>query len=277
MATTTISQLFDSIHNLPQVPDVVRELITQLNDPDIDMSAIAKNVEQEPTISLKILRLVNSAHYGLSRKVSSINEALTFLGMDELKTLVVASGIVSSMPKLDGLDIEEFWETTFLKASYAKALASDVGVDGNIAFTAAIISNIGTLLIHLGDSNAGQEVEQHLKSGVTMRYEYETRRIGFTSADVSAELSRRWKFSDELIEAIASSSDPIAVQQPSKIGCTVHLAEYLSFNKSRMTEDELLESLPFEVAEKMNLSKPVMTEKLTALLAIESSLASLAA
>ncbi len=79
MATTTIDQLFDNIHHLPQVPDVVRELISQLNDPDIDMSAIATNVEQEPTISLKILRLVNSAHYGLSRKVSSINEALTFL------------------------------------------------------------------------------------------------------------------------------------------------------------------------------------------------------
>jgi HD-like signal output (HDOD) protein len=277
MATTTIGQLFDNIYNIPQVPDVVRELISQLNDPDIDMSAIAKNVEQEPTISLKILRLVNSAHYGLSRKVSSINEALTFLGMDELKTLVVASGIVSSMPKLDGLDIEKFWETTFLKASYAKALASDVGVDGNIAFTAAIISNIGTLLIHLGDASAGQEIAQRLKSGVTMRYEYEARRLGFTSADVSAELSRRWKFSDELIEAIASSSDPLNVQQPSKIGCTVHLAEYVSFNKSRMTEDELLESLPFEVAEKMNLSKPVMTEKLSTLLSIESSLASLAA
>lgn len=277
MATTTINQLFDNIHNLPQIPDVVRELISQLNNPDLDMSAIAKNVEQEPTISLKILRLVNSAHYGLSRKVSSINEALTFLGMDELKTLVIASGIVSSMPKLESINIESFWDTTFLKASYAKTLAEDINVDGNIAFTAAIISNIGTILIHLGDPSAGQEIEQRLKSGDTMRYEYETRRLGYTSADVSAELSRRWKFSDELIDAVASSSDPIAVAQPSKIGCTVHLAEYVSFNKSRISEDELLESLPFEVAEKMNLSKPVMTEKLASLLAIKSSLASLAA
>lgn len=276
MATTTINQLFDNIHHLPQVPDVVRELISQLNDPDIDMSAIATNVEQEPTISLKILRLVNSAHYGLSRKVSSINEALTFLGMDELKTLVIASGIVSSMPKFDGIDIEAFWNTTFLKASYAKTLAQEVNVDANIAFTAAVISNIGTLLIHLGAPSAGQEIEQRLKSGETMRYEYEKRRLGYTSADVSAELSRRWKFSDELISAIASSSDPIAIDIPSKVGCTVHIAEYVSFNKSRMSEEQLLESFPFEVAEKMNLSKPVMTEKLTSLLAIKSNLANLA-
>jgi HD-like signal output (HDOD) protein len=277
MATTTITQLFDNIHNLPQVPDVVRELISQINNPDIDMSAIAKNVEKEPTISLKILRLVNSAHYGLSRKVSSVNEALGFLGMDEIKTLVVSSGLVSSTPKIDSLVMEDFWTATFLKATYAKALATNVGIDGNIAFTAAIISNIGTLLIHLGDSSAGQEIEQHLKSGVTMRYEYEARRLGFTSADVSAELSRRWKFSDELTDAIAGSSDPIATETPSKISCTIYLSEYLSFNKERMTQDELLENIPFDVVEKMNLSKPVLTEKVAELLTLESKLASLAA
>jgi HD-like signal output (HDOD) protein len=277
MAITSITQLFDNIHNLPQVPDVVRELISQINDPDIDMSAIAKNVEKEPTISLKILRLVNSAHYGLSRKVSSVNEALGFLGMDEIKTLVVSSGLVSSAPKLDSLVMEDFWTATFLKAMYAKALATKVGVDGNIAFTAAIISNIGTLLIHLGNPSAGQEIEQHLKSGATMRYEYETRRLGFTSADVSAELSRRWKFSDELTNAIAGSSDPITTEAPSKISCTIHLAEYLSFNKTRMNQAELIENIPFEVAAKMNISKPVLTEKVDDLLALETKLASLAA
>ena len=277
MATTTINQLFDNIHNLPQVPDVVRELISQLNNPDIDMSAIAKNVEQEPVISLKILRLVNSAHYGLSRKVSSINEALAFLGMDELKTLVIASGIVSSVPQLDGVDIEQFWETAFLKATYAKWLASEVNLDGNVAFTAAIISNIGTLLIHLGDSNASLEIEQRLKSGPTMRYEYEQRRLGYTSADVSSELSRRWKFPDELVDAIASSSDPLAVENPSKLGCTVHLAEYLSSNKSKISDEELFETLPFDVAEQIYLSKAVITEKMSTLLSLKSNLAGLAA
>jgi len=274
---TTINELFDNIHDLPQIPDVVRELVSQLNDPDIDMSAIAKNVEQEPTISLKILRLVNSAHYGLSRKVASINEALAFLGMDELKTLVIASGIVSSVPKINGVDLDAFWQTAFLKATYAKWLANEIELDGNIAFTAAILSNIGTLLIHLGDANAGLEIDQHLKSGATIRYDYEQRRLGFTSADVSAELSRRWKFSEELIQAVSDSANPLAVDAPSALACTVHIAEYLSHSKSKLTDEEIVENLPVSVGEKINLTKAVLEEKSTALLAMESSLASLAA
>ncbi len=273
---TTINQLFDNIHNLPQVPDVVRELISQLNNPDIDMSAIAKNVEQEPTISLKILRLVNSAHYGLSRKVSSVNEALTFLGMDELKTLVIASGIVSSIPSIQGLNVDEFWDKTFLKAAYAKGLAQEVNLDGNIAFTAALISNIGTLLIYLGDSHAAQEVDQHVKAGDATRYEFEKRRLGFTSADVSAELSRRWKFSDELVNAIADSAEPLSVTEPSKIACTVHIAEYLSVKPAESTNDDLLANLSFDVAQKINLTKAVFTEKLETLLAIKPKFSGLA-
>ena len=50
MTMATINQLFDNIHDLPQVPDVVSELISQMNNPKIDMGAIAKNVEKEPTV-----------------------------------------------------------------------------------------------------------------------------------------------------------------------------------------------------------------------------------
>jgi len=74
-----ITQLFDQIDNVPQVPEVVRILLSQVNDPNIDFIAIAKNVEKEQVISLKVLRLANSAFYGLTREVGSINQALVIL------------------------------------------------------------------------------------------------------------------------------------------------------------------------------------------------------
>ncbi len=63
-----IEQLFKQIHKVPQVPEVVRTLITQLNDPNTNVNDIAKNVEKEQVISLKVLKLVNSAHFGLPKK-----------------------------------------------------------------------------------------------------------------------------------------------------------------------------------------------------------------
>ena len=64
----TMNQFFDQIHNVPRVPEIVRTLITQFDDPRANFDDIAKNVEKEQIIALKVLRLVNSAHFGLSKK-----------------------------------------------------------------------------------------------------------------------------------------------------------------------------------------------------------------
>ena len=256
MAMTTINQLFDNIHDLPQVPDVVSELISQVNNPKIDMGEIARNVEKEPTISLKILRLVNSAHYGLSRKVSSIGDALSFLGMSELKTLVIASGIVSSMPKINGIDSAAFWDMTFSKAFYAKAIAQELNLNSDIAFTAGLLSNIGTTLIFLGDAHAGLEVEQHVKASSKMRYEFEQSRLGFTSADVAAELSRRWKFPDDLVSAIGGSAAPLAQGADSSVAAVIHIAEYLSVNNG--VDDDFMENFPSDVAERVGFTQDLL-------------------
>ncbi len=64
-----IKKLFTQVHKVPQVPEVIRILINQFNDPNVEMRDIARNVEKEPVISLKVLRLVNSAAYGLPKKL----------------------------------------------------------------------------------------------------------------------------------------------------------------------------------------------------------------
>ncbi|MDP3333153.1 MAG: HDOD domain-containing protein, partial [Methylococcaceae bacterium] len=108
-----MNQLFDKIHNLPQIPEVVRTLITQFNDPKTNFDDIAKNIEKEQVIALKVLRLVNSAHFGLSRKIGTIQEAVFMLGMNQLRTLVIASGLVGSIPKIEGVDFKSFWSNSF--------------------------------------------------------------------------------------------------------------------------------------------------------------------
>jgi len=272
---TSVNQLFDQIHSIPQVPEVVQELILQVNNPDIDMGVIAQNVEREPTISLKILRLVNSAHYGLSRKVSSIKEALAFLGMSELKTLIIASGIVSSIPDIKDFDIKQFWERSFNTASYAKNIAIEAHQDPDIAFTAGLICNIGTILIHLGDPSAAMEIIEHVKAGHASQSEFEKRRLGYTSAEVTAEICRRWKLPDELISAVADCVDPLNEPEPSKIACILHIGRYLSTFKTGSQEEDIIAKFPFPVAEKISLTKAVLAEKLPKLLAIESNMSAL--
>ncbi|MDO9241742.1 MAG: HDOD domain-containing protein [Methylicorpusculum sp.] len=272
-----MNQLFDQIHKIPQVPDVVRTLIVQFNDPKVDFNAIAKNIEKEQMISLKVLRLVNSAHFGLSKKVGTIQDAIVMLGMNQLRTLVIASGLVNSIPKIENFNLAHFWENSFRTATYAKGLAKELKIDADLAFTAGLISDLGNILIHMGAPKEANEIDQHVKAGST-RSSIETRRLGFTSEDVCAELCRRWHFSPELIDAVAHCGEPLKTANSSHQACVVHIARYLSYcQQSSLSMEEVLKTFPSEVAAKIGLSETFMTEKLPELLMLESGMESLAA
>lgn len=268
-----MNQLFNQIHKLPQVPEVVRCIINQLNNPNADMLDIAKNVEKEQVITLKILRLVNSAHFGLSRKVGSIHEAITMLGMNQLKTLVVASGIVSAVPQLENFDVKQSWRNSFRTAGYAKWFATEAGLAGaDIAYTAGLMSNLGNILIHIGSPREANEIDQHVKNG-NPRLEIEKRRLGYTSQAICAELCRRWKFADELIETIEHSAEPLLADLPNKLACTVFLAHSMSdYQDQGMDESQIIASLSGGVTDLLGLDEPLLTEKLPEVLATKSEL-----
>ncbi|MBS3953883.1 MAG: HDOD domain-containing protein [Methylomicrobium sp.] len=272
-----MNQLFDQIHKIPQVPEVVRTLIVQFNDPKVDFNAIAKNIEKEQMISLKVLRLVNSAHFGLSKKVGTIQDAIVMLGMNQLRTLVIASGIVNSIPKIENFNLANFWENSFRTATYAKGLAKELKIDADLAFTAGLISDLGDILIHMGAPREANEIDQHVKAGNT-RSSIEMRRLGFTSEDVCAELCRRWHFSPELVDAVAYCGEPLKTENISQQACVVHIARYLSYcQQSGLSMDDVFRTFPSEVAAKIGLSETFMTENLPELLMLESGMESLAA
>lgn len=274
---TPINHLFDHIHKVPQIPEVVRLIINQLNDPSVEMLNIAKNVEKEQVIALKILRLVNSAHFGLSRKVGSIEDATVMLGISQLKTLVIASGLVSAVPALDNFDLKQFWNNSFRIASYAKWFAEQGKLSADIAYTAGLIGNLGHILIHMGLPSEANEIEQHVQAGKTSRTEIEKNRLAFTSQTVCAELCRRWKFSDELIDTIEQSDEPLAKANAKPLAYAVFLARFVNDRQNwGQNEEEIANDLPVQALERINLTSTFMNDKLPELLALQSNLEGLA-
>jgi len=267
-----IKALFSQVQNIPQISEVIRALINQLNDPDICLKEVARNVEKEQLISIKVLRLVNSASFGLAKKISSIEEAVVLLGVGKLKTMVIASGIVSAVCKIDNFDINQFWRESFSTASYAKWLANESDCNVDVAFTAGLLSSLGTILIHLGLEKEAMDIEQRIKNGHARPF-IEKMRLGFTSQDVSAELCKVWRFSDELIIPVAQCAEPLLAEPVSKMACIIFLARLLSFAKAtEMTEEEIMCSIPVEIIDQLGLSEAFFKENITALLALESGL-----
>lgn len=269
---TSINQLFDQLHKIPQVPEVVRSIINQLNDPHADMLNIAKDVEKEQVIALKILRLVNSAHFGLSRKIGSINEAVAMLGLNQLKTLVIASGIVGATPEIKNFDIKRSWQNSFRTAAYSKWLAEQAGAAGDIAYTAGLLANLGNVLIHIVCPSEANEVDQHVKAGA-VRPDIEKNRLGFTSQQVCAELCRRWRFADILIETLEQSAEPWPAEPPNRLSGAVYLAGWISGQQDRgMAQEEILSGLPAAATGLLGLDPGLLAEKMPSVLAQKSEL-----
>lgn len=268
----SINQLFDQLHKIPQVPEVVRSIINQLNDPHADMLNIAKDVEKEQVIALRILRLVNSAHFGLSRKIGSISEAVAMLGLNQLKTLVIASGIVGATPEIKNFDIKRSWQNSFRTAAYSKWLAEQAGVAGDIAYTAGLLANLGNVLIHIGCPSEANEIDQHVKAGAS-RPDIEKNRLGFTSQQVCAELCRRWRFADILIETLEQSGEPWLAEPPNKLSGAVYLAGWISGLQDRgMVHEEILSGLPANVTALLGLDPGLLADKMPAVMAQKSEL-----
>lgn len=267
-----MNPFFDKIHHLPQIPEIVRTLITQFNEPSINFNAIAKNVEKEQVISLKVLRLVNSAHFGLSRKINSIQDAIIHLGMNQLRILVIASGMVNSVPKIEGFDLKRFWRNSFRTATYAKWLAAESNGEADLAFTSGLIHGLGTVLIHLGAPLAANEIEQHVKNGKA-RSEIEMNRLGFTSEQVCAELCRRWKFAPDLVNTIESCASPLQAEPVNKAAAAVNIARYLAYCLDQNTSATEIEGhFPFEVSNALGLSDAFIVDKLPEILTLDSGL-----
>lgn len=267
-----MNKLFEQVHKVPQVPEVVRLLISQFNDPNVEMKDVASNVVKEQIIALKVLRLVNSAAFGLPKKIASIEEAVVLLGMGKLRSLVIASGIVSSVPDIKNFDIKQFWLNSFTTASYAKWLSNEANCNADIAFTAGLISGMGSILIQLGRPKEAADIELRIEEGHKRAY-IEKMRLGYTSQDVGAELCRRWKFSDDLIIPIAQCGEPLKFEPKSKIACTIFVARYFSLCKQQdKIEDEILADLPQDVFVQLGLSTAFIQQKLEELLSLESGL-----
>jgi HD-like signal output (HDOD) protein len=272
----TINSLFEQIHKLPQIPEVVRDLINQLNNPQVKLDDLSRNIAKEQILTLKVLRLVNSAHFGLSRRIGAIDEAITLLGIDKLKTLIIASGLVASVPENSNINIRQFWRDSFQTATYAKWLAEQARQPSDIAYTAGLLRNLGNVLIAIVAPSEYNEIEQHVKSG-SDRQTIEQRRLGFTSIEVSAELCRRWKFADLLTETIAQSANPAQRQQPLPLACHLYLAAMINEhqNARQAEEQAFLERIPSTLLQASGLDDNILSARFNEVIALESNMEAL--
>jgi len=252
-----LAAFFQSI-KLPVMSEVAHALIQTLDNEDASATLISDIISKDPALTAKLLRMANSARFGASRGISSLDDAITMTGMAQVRTLSLAACMGDSFPVMPGLDRSEFWNSSMACAGYAKWLASSISVDGNQAWLAGMMLRLGELLIGQVDAAILVEIEQqpHLPGG---RWQREQRLIGFNEGQITAELARRWNFPTSLVDALNNASDPMTSRPFCRLGAIVHLASLLAETPS--DDPEVLETLPEDVVRTLQLDREWMRAK----------------
>lgn len=232
---TTIDRVL-SCPTLPTLPAVAVEVLALTREPQVSLAAISKVVQNDPGLAAKVLKTVNSSFYGLQQPCSRLDRAMSYLGLQAVKSLVLGFSLVDATRGVgaDAMDLKRHWRRTIFAASAARHLAQATGAaDADEVFACALFQDIGVLacVAALGSEYTATLATAPEDHDLLCRHEREV--FPFDHTTVGAELARKWKLPDVFVESIRKHHAPEAsgVTNPEMVRLTalaMYVAEALS-------------------------------------------------
>lgn len=250
---TDISKFLQTV-KLPVMPEVAHALIRTLNDEDADVITVRDVIAKDPVLTATLLRMANSAIFGLSRTVETLDSAVSVVGMSQIRARALAICLASVFKFPPNLNRLDFWRNSMVCAGYAKWLAGSIGMDEQMAWLTAMMLRLGQLSIAEYSPTMLDQIEQ-LPRAPGERWTRERNLIGFDEAEITAEIAARWDFPDVVIEGLRRAGQPMAGGSLSRLAAVVHLASQIADNDH--PGPEVLSELPVSLmlALKLNVAK----------------------
>ena len=209
------------------LPEMYWHARNALEDEDSSMRAIGQVIGHDPALTARLLRVANSAFFGLSRQVETVTRALTVLGAERVGELLLATSVVSAFDGLnsDAISAEAFWRQAVHTATAARLLALRCCVlDAERSFTQGLLHGIGHLVMY-----AGLPVQAHEATVLARRQgravaAVERELLGFDYAEVGAALAEHWKLPPATGAAIRWHLAPERAQTATFDVALTHLA-----------------------------------------------------
>jgi HD-like signal output (HDOD) protein len=256
-----LEALFQNPTALPTAPKVVEELISSFDKASVSTEEIAKKLSTDPVLSAKLLRLANSAYYHVSRSIGTVEDAVLMLGFVTVRTLVISSGLVSGFKTVPGLDLKQFWRYSLHTAVSAKWIAKKTRENTDLAFTIGMMHAIGQLVIHSAAAEQAMALDKVTGPLDPRRLDAEQASLGFTYADVGAELAKRWKFPMAFQDTIAAFPEPHKDGELNRLAAVVHLAAWRArVEQNKLSPEEIAACYPADLAEELGLEDGALTD-----------------
>ncbi|WP_338667376.1 HDOD domain-containing protein [Pseudodesulfovibrio methanolicus] len=202
-------KLLEAVERMPAFPKSVHQVLELSGDINCSQKDLVEVIKKDPVFTLKILRLVNSPYFGLSREITSINHASVYLGLNTLKNVALGLAAVGAIPRSasDRLDMGAFWLHSLAVAACASMLGRKLGVSrDDVAnyFAAGLLHDIGKVVFALYMPGRFETATRMAAEPGAVLHHCEREVIGATHADIGGLLAEKWHLPGELREVIAA-------------------------------------------------------------------------
>lgn len=231
-----IEQALGSLGHLPATPEVLVALLRIIDDPDVTVDQIAEMVGADASLSTAVLRLVNSASFGLVRRLTNIREAVQFCGSAEIKDLAIAtavkSGLIGHEPVCNCFDRLKLWRHFMTSALASNLLATRIAhPDRTSAFAAGLLHDVGLLLLdQVLPTQLRVALDAVSKQSVSLE-EAETQVFGFTHGHVGVWIGEHWDIPRTLLTPMHRHDKPWEARRDGGLCAIVHIADRIAMER----------------------------------------------
>jgi putative nucleotidyltransferase with HDIG domain len=223
-------KITERIESFPSMPGSAAKVLSLINDPEVSASEIEELVRLDPGLTANILKVTNSAYFGLPTAVGSLKRAIVLLGLKRVVQIVTASCVTALMDKaVAGYDLlpGELWRHSIAVSVAAEILVKELNIPkAEEIFTAALLHDVGKLILgeHVKD-----DLEKILSFATEDRAFQDAERevLGTDHAEVGSHILKAWSFPQEIVNAVRWHHDPDAADTKSPLLDIVHVSDVL--------------------------------------------------
>lgn len=231
-------ELVNNVKDIQAMPSVIVKVLNVMKKPTVSMKELGDIVMYDQSLTIKILALVNSAYYGFSQQISSINIALSLLGMVKVKNIIVA---VAMKPMMSGAGDKELWKHSIRVAAGCEYLAKLTNImDADEAFIAGFIHDVGKMVLNITNPKTYEKVIEVTNAGHDI-LEVEKKYFDSDHVRTGSLLAKRWQLPILLANIVSYHHAPSlsSIPVPCSLVCAVDKLMQENFDPNKLDKDFL--------------------------------------
>ncbi len=225
-------ELFGNVSNLPTLPVVVTRLVSLVEDPETTAQDVNRVITQDPSLTAKVLKIVNSAFYGFSREISTVTEAVVILGFDAIKSLALSASVldVFGSKSVPGFDMVGLWKHSIATGIGAEIVARwDRYPNPEEVLVSGILHNIGKMLLDLSAPGELRKILSYAEQEQCSLYEAELETLGTGHPEIGAWLTKKWNLPENIVNGIRYYRSPLkAPEEYRQLPLFIHVGDVMA-------------------------------------------------